>query len=198
MVLLLLALVGGGIGTFVLDDTPGVSPGVQTPESTPTAPPAPVEDVALTTPADATLLRASGVVPGEGGTSRLVLRNEGSAAGRLGIANFSHADEENGITSAEAAVDDSPDEGELSEAVRVRLSMQFSDGRTVRVVGRDRFVPLADVEASNRTYGTIQPGEAATVVLEWRVPAEAGNEIQSDGLRFDIAFGLRPINGTAA
>ncbi len=189
LLLLLLGIFGAGIGTFVLDDMPDTAPGPQTP--TGTEAPETVGEVSLTADADATLLRAEGVVPGDAGTSRLPLRNDGTATGQLAVVSFTVESGENGITSAEARVDDSAAAGELAENLLVRLSVRYSDGETVRVFGSDAFVPLADVEVRNRTVGPLAAGEEATVVFEWRLPTDTGNEVQSDTARFDVVFGLR-------
>lgn len=197
LLLLLLVLVGGGIGTYVLDGGQDAAPGVRTPTETaaPTARPVAVGGVSLAADANTTLLRARGAVPGDEGVSRLALRNDGSAAGELAVANVTVDGGENGIAGPEAAVDDSPADGELAENLLVRLSMQYSDGTTVRVFGGDGFVPLADIGARNRTVGPLDAGEEVTVVFEWRLPAETGNEVQSDTAGFTVVFGLGEPSG---
>ncbi|MFC7195492.1 hypothetical protein ACFQL4_14020 [Halosimplex aquaticum] len=156
LLLLLLVLVGGGIGTFVIEDQGNVMPGIQFPTESPapTSTPGATGDLSLTADANATLLRAEGVAPGDGGVSRLPLRNDGTAAGELAVVSLTVTSEENGITNAEASADDSPAEGELAESLLVRLSVRYSGGETVRVLGGGGFVPLAGAEARNRTIGS--------------------------------------------
>jgi len=196
LVLLLLVVLGGGFGTFVLDDIPDGSPGPGTPSPTPPPAPNATGDVSLTTVAEATLLRVGGVAPGDAGVSRLRLRNTGSAAGELSVTELSVASDENDIVSPELSVDDSPEEGELADALVVRVSAEYPDGETVSVFGDDEFVPIGSLEARNRTIGDgLAAGEDVTIVLEWRLPSGTGNEVQSDSVTFDVAFTLRSTDG---
>jgi len=206
LVVVFLVLVGGGVGTFVLDGTGDSSPGVQTPDgapdSTPTlTPPDP------TTPNDAgnvtfefvdsaTLMQAGNVVPGQSGASERAVRNAGTMAADLAVVNLTVTDRENGLTDPEAAVDDSPGEGELSEHLLVRLTVTYADGETATVFGGDEFVPLADVTATNESIGSgIEADATATLTFEYRVAEAAGNEIQSDTVAFDVGFQLRAPEG---
>ena len=198
LLLLLLVFIGGGLGTFVLDGFPGDSPGPGTPSPSPPVTPNATGNVSLTTVTDATLLRADGVVPGDEGVSRLQLRNTGTMAGELSVTEIAVESDENGIRPPESSVDDSPEEGELDEHLLVRISAEYPDDEIVTVYGDGEFVPIGALEAGNRTIGDgLAAGEDVTVVMEWRIPAETGNEIQSDSVTFDIGFTLRSTNGTA-
>ena len=198
LLLVLLVFVGGGLGTFVLDGFPGDSPGPGTPSPSPPVTPNATGNVSLATAADATLLRADGVVPGDEGVSRLRLRNTGTMEGQLSVTELDVESAENGIRSPELPVDDSPLEGELGEALVVRVSAEFPDGETVAVYGGDEFAPFGTLEAGNRTIGDrLAAGESVTIVAEWRLPAETGNVVQSDSVTFDIEFTLRSTNATA-
>ncbi|WP_436906517.1 hypothetical protein [Halosimplex marinum] len=186
VLLLVLAFVGGGLGTLVLDLPEDVTPGVRTPSGTPEP-----ATVSLETSENRTLLRARDVAPGDSGRSRLTLRNTGSAAGEIGVSGVVVDGSENGVVQAEAAVDDDPSESELPERLLVRLAVRYPDGEAVPVFGDGGFVPLADTEGTNRTVGRLGPGEAVTVVFEWRLPEETGNVVQSDTASFELAFGIR-------
>lgn len=196
LVLLSIVVVGAGIGTYVLDDQQDTTPGTRTPTETaaPTATPV-AGSVSLTADANATLLRAKGVVPGDAGVSRMALRNDGSAAGELAVANLTVSGGENGIASPESSVDDSPAEGELDENLLVRVTVRYSDDAIVRVFGGNGFVSLTDIEARNRTVVSLDADEEVTVVFEWRLPSETDNEVQSDTAGFDVVFGLREPSG---
>jgi len=205
LIVVFLVLVGGGVGTFVLGGNgDGDGPGVQTPatdapsSATPTlTPPDPTTpndsgNVSFEFVDNATLVRAGNVVPGQSGATQRAIRNSGSMTATLAMVSLSVTDSENGLTDPESRVDDSADEGELSEAVLVRLSVTYPDGETATVFGGDQFVPLADVRATNESIGPgIDPGSAATLTLEYRIAQSAGNEIQSDTVAFDIGFQLR-------
>ncbi|QLH84147.1 hypothetical protein [Halosimplex pelagicum] len=198
LLLVLLVFVGGGLGTFVLDGFPDGSPGPGTPSATPAPAPNATGNVSLATVANATLLRADGVVPGEEGVSRLRLRNTGTARGELSVTGFDVESDENGLLPPESPVDDSPEEGELDEHLVVRVSAEYPGGETAAVYGDEGFVPIGSLEAGNRTIGDgLAAGEDVTIVVEWRLPAGTGNEVQSDSVTFDIGFTLRSVNGTA-
>ena len=173
LVLLLLVVLGGGFGTFVLDDIPDRSSDPGTPSPTPSPAPDATGDVSLTTVAEATLLRVDGVTPGDAGVSRLRLRNTGSADGELSGTQYSVASDENGIVSPESSVDDSPEKGELADALVVRVSAEYPDGKTVTVFGDGGFVAIGSLEPRNQTIGDgLAAGEDVTIVLEWRLPPE--------------------------
>lgn len=190
LVLLALVLVGGGIGTFVFGGQPDEAPGIQTPG------PAQNEtgNVSLSTVTGTRMLRATDIAPGDGGASRIELRNTGDREGELVFGNLSVRGAENGITGPEAAVDDTAGQGELADNLEVRLSGEYRTGDTVTVFGTDSFVRLSTVDSRNRTIGPLGPEEVVTIVLEWRLPAETGNEVQGDSVVFDVLFGLRPLS----
>ena len=199
LLLLVLALVGGGIGTFVLNDPvdTGSSPGTPIETAIPPGSNA-TGNVTLAAPEGVTLLDAQDIVPGDQGSSQIILNNVGDLAGSLTISNVNVDDDENGVVSAEAAVDNSPNEGELADEIRVRLSVTYPDGETERVFGSDSFVPLASLESGNRTVSEVlEPGEEAVVVFDWRLPSDVGNVVQSDTVQFDVVFTLRAPNATA-
>ncbi|MFW5949994.1 MAG: hypothetical protein ACOCR6_01425 [archaeon] len=151
--------------------------------------------VSLDTPGDATIMAIGDVVPGDAGTNRLVLENTGRESGTLRIAETTVVDHENGIVEAEAAVDDSPDEGELSDAITVRMRFRYSDGEDAIVVGSNSsFVPLASMNATAPPEQMVAPGERVIVEIEWRIDQTAGNEIQSDSTTFDVVFELSSVD----
>jgi len=212
VLVLVLAAAGGGLGTFVLDIGDDGGPGPGTPDGSPpatgtpsdappsptdTVTPSPGENVTFEFVDGASLANASGVVPGESGETRRAIRNTGTVAATLAVVNVSVIDRENGITAPESDVDDSPDEGELSEHLLVRLSVESPDGETVRVFGGEEFVPLDDVTAENESVGAdLGAGETATLLFEYRIPETVGNEIQSDTVSFDVGFQLRAPDGS--
>ncbi|WP_152436388.1 hypothetical protein [Halosimplex carlsbadense] len=197
LLLLVLVFVGGGLGTFVLDDFPNGSPGPGTPSATPAPAPNATGNVSLTTAADATLLRADGVVPGDEGTSRLRLRNTGTATGELSVTELDVQSDEGGVLPPESPDDDSPEEGELDERLLVRVSAEYPNDETVDLYGDGAFVPIGSLDAGNRTIGDgLAAQQDVIIVVEWRLPAETGNDVQSDSVSFDIAFTLRSVNGT--
>jgi len=200
LLVVFLVVAGGGFGTFVLDEESEESPGPATPTEGPTPslrPPDPTTPTADGTVSfefvdNATLVRAGNVVPGDSGATRRAVRNTGSMTATLAVVDLSITDDEGGLTDPETEVDDSPNEGELSEHLLVRLTMTDADGETATVFGGEGFVTLADLRASNESVGpAIDPGTTTTLTFEYRISEAAGNEIQSDTVDFDVEFQLR-------
>lgn len=189
-----LAVVGAGVGTFALggDDEPASAPAPS--PATPTE----TTNISLSMADRATVLRVDNVTPGESGTERLTLRNDGSDDGVLRIAAVTLTQRENGITGPEAEVDDSPERGELASQFLVELSMVRPDGETVGLFGTgDGSRPLSAVATQNSSGWVSMAGEsAATLELSWRLPDATGNEVQSDSLVLDTTFQLQARNET--
>ena len=190
-------------GTPTPTETPPTTaspPPTETPTSTPppTTPPTttpPGENpLELTFDGDSVIFDYQGVAPGQTGTETVTLANEGAAAGNLSIATIAAVDVENGIVGGEVAVDETPNEGELSSHLRLGLSITYSNGTTVALFGTgDGPRPVAALAAiENRSAsGRLQPGESATVTVSWVLPASTGNEVQSDEVVVDVTFELR-------
>ncbi|WP_181686290.1 hypothetical protein [Halorhabdus salina] len=148
--------------------------------------------VSLDAPDDATLLQTQNVVPGQSGAETVTLTNGGQQAGTIRLATVTVTDHENGIVGPEASVDDSPTEGELSEAVEVKLTFEYPDGERVIVAGSSSsYVSLSSLSGTAAPNKTVEPGQSVTVELDWRIDESVGNEIQSDGTTFDAVFELR-------
>lgn len=129
-------------------------------------------------------------LPGDQISQSVVVKNNGSDPGEI-VTKISHVrDHENNRTEPEAAVDGTPDEGELSSALLVRLVVEWSDGS--RTALTDGYVSLEDIENETNTVSrNLGVDEEATLELDLRVPADAGNEIQSDGVTFDCEIFLK-------
>ncbi|WP_135662581.1 hypothetical protein [Halorhabdus rudnickae] len=148
--------------------------------------------ISLTADGEGSLLEAEDVVPGDTGTETMTLRNAGNRAGQVRLARTTITDLENGIVDPEAFVDDSPNDGELSGAIDVRLAFVYPDGTETRVIGSESsYVTLADVNDSEIPETPLEPGEELNVRLDWRVSEDVGNEIQTDEAIVDAVFQLR-------
>jgi len=149
--------------------------------------------VALRAVGSGVLFEYDTVAPGDGSRERLVLRNAGTQPGELLVADVGVDDSENGIVGPEAAVDNSPNAGELSGAVEAVVSVRYPDGTTEYLYGTEQGAkPLADIADADAAGGEqLGPGTEAEVVVDWQVPGSAGNEIQSDALTMDVRFQLR-------
>lgn len=134
------------------------------------------------------------VKPGEGGTETIVLSNTGGVTGNLSVENITAVDAENGLVDPEEDVDDTPTEGELSEHLRVAMSVTYPDGTTLWVFGTGHgpriLADLAAIETRSASR-PLAPGEEATVTVEWLLPSSTGNVVQSDEVSVDVVFALR-------
>ena len=123
---------------------------------------------------------------------------------------------ENEQSEPEMDVDDTPDEGELADAMQVTVSYCTDDGEGGNVIGDeivsgslaevmlalqagvplssdgDADAPLADRPTFDGVTEPFVEGEPNVdeqcVCFEWSVPASVGNEIQTDSVAFDFEF----------
>lgn len=210
----------GGPGPPSETDTPTATPGTGTATPAPTATPTPdgtgteepgggstsgggggsdppaTPSPGLELGGDGQLLDTAGLVPGESGEGTLTLRNAENVGGNLSVTVVDVTDEENGVTDPESSVDSSPDEGELSSHLEVRVAIEDGSTREYVLGTESGYVPLEDLPANapSSEY-LLESGEEVTLVMEWRLPSSAGNEIQSDGVTVDLGLLLESTNG---
>lgn len=137
---------------------------------------------------DTATIQVGDIHPGHRSNVSVVVGNSGSNSGAVGVAVGNVTDQENGLTGPERAVDDTPDEGELSSELRVRLAVVRAGESDPEYLfgGPSEYVPLASLAGVHNTTGWgLDSGETATLRFDIRVPSEAGNEIQSDSVSFD-------------
>jgi hypothetical protein len=149
--------------------------------------------VDLTADGSTVLVEASALAPGHDGQNSVTFENAGDVSGRLLVNDTVVVDHENSLLDPEKAVGDDATTGELSGALQVRLSVNYADGTTEYLFGTaGGYVTLASLDGADRSSTeTIGAGEQATVTFEWRLPTSTGNEVQSDGVEFDLDFVLR-------
>jgi len=137
-------------------------------------------------------VEATNVLPGDAGNESATLKNNGTVNGTLLAAFDNVTDDENGLTEPELEAGDDGSDGELSEHLRVRLSVDTGDGAEEYLFGNEtEYVRLSDIEeGTNMTDGVLDADENATVTLDWKLPKETGNEVQSDRVTFDLIFHL--------
>ena len=138
-------------------------------------------------------VQATNVLPGDEGSESATIRNNGTVNGTLLAAFDNVTDTENGLTEPEMEAGDDSSDGELSEHLRVRLSVHPEGGDREYLFGNeteDGYVRLDDIAGNNMTDGVLDADENATVTLDWRLPEETGNEVQSDRVTFDLIFYL--------
>ncbi|MFB6188828.1 MAG: hypothetical protein ABEI57_02995 [Halapricum sp.] len=192
LIVLVLAVLGAGIGSFVLNGDDG-RPGVRTPTPTPTPTPTDRQNVSLTTGAETQLLNASDVTPGTRGTRSVTFRNVGPDTGALSIATISLNQSENGLTDPEAAVDDSNTTGELGRNLLVTVTFVSPNGERVPLYGTaDGPRPLRALPSLGRSADvTLAGGQAARLEFDWRLPHGVGNVVQSDSVDLNATIQLR-------
>jgi hypothetical protein len=136
-------------------------------------------------------VEAANVLPGDEGSESTTIRNNGTINGTLLAAFDSINDTENGLTGPEMEAGDDASDGELSEHLRVRLLVNTTDGNTEYLFGNEsEYVRLSDIEGTNMTDGVLDVDGNATVTLDWRLPKETDNRVQSDRVTFDLLFYL--------
>jgi hypothetical protein len=112
------------------------------------------------------------------------------------------ADLENGCTEPEAEVDDTCGEtgegdGELDDELEMTLWYDDGDGvrqpgETVIADGKASEVmdsPIAlDSDLTDSEQTPFDPSETRYIGVEWNLPKETGNVVQSDSFKFDAVF----------
>lgn len=137
-------------------------------------------------------------VPGGNWTASGVVENDGDVAGELNITNVSVVSYENGRTEPERAVDDTGGDpgrgaGELDEALQVKL-LVVEDGEREPLFDDDSgYVPVESLEGREIDVTELGPGEEAELVVQYRLPASVGNEVQTDSVVVDFGFTLVEI-----
>lgn len=147
-------------------------------------------------------LSVTNAKPGDSGSGASGITNDGTIDGHLDLTVENVRNEENGRNGPEKdAGDGSADEGELGDHLTVWIGFdrddeQLTDNRTGAVdTETDEAVPvdgekLNDAEGSYDTNFALGSGESANLVMEWEIPDETGNEIQSDEVLFDVVVTL--------
>jgi hypothetical protein len=123
------------------------------------------------------------VLPGDADLETLTLTNVGNETADVSVGDISISQGENGLTEPEAKVDDSAG-GELGALASGRVYFETADSTTIDVVGgRDRTVPIEQFPAERSDASVaVAPNESVTLVVEWAVPSDVGNVVQTDSV----------------
>jgi spore coat-associated protein N len=113
----------------------------------------------------------------QGNAGTITVKNAGTISGNLVVSSANIVEDENGMNDAEQAVDSTAD-GELGNAITISIY----DGATSLYQG-------SVAGLINANLGTLAGAEEKTLTINYAV-SDAGNEIQSDILEFDLAFTL--------
>lgn len=150
-------------------------------------------NLSLETQGSAVLLQVGELAPGDTESGSVVVRNSGSVAGTLGVADVNVTDDENGIREPERALGDTAATGELSDHLEVRLWITYVNGTTEYLAGSDTStVTLATLDGVSR-QGTraVSGGNQATIEIEVTLPESTGNEVQSDRVDLTVPIVLQ-------
>ena len=150
------------------------------------------------------------VKPGDSGSLKFCPKVVDNPAwvfvGSTGVVDY-----ENGLTEPEADVDGSGGSpgagaGELSEAIQATVSYCTESGETIRTLNNPDDYTLADLAVDlklgfpldgdpetggTQAYPASADAETQTgpcICVDWELPTEVGNEVQTDSVEFDVTF----------
>lgn len=131
------------------------------------------------------------LLPGASTTATMLVANQGSSAGRLGLQAVGVVNHENGCTEPEGDVDAScsADEGEMSDALVVKAFIDRT-GKLAFPTEPAWAGPFRDFAVGTNVRAGMAAGEIWGVRLELALPLTAGNEVQSDEVGFALAVSL--------
>lgn len=128
------------------------------------------------------------------GAKTWVVTNKGTLLGRLYFKLDNIKNLENGCNTPESAVDTTcgnPGDGEGELGKMIDVKAYLNNNLIVQTKLDDLNKDTIANTWNNLTPVIIQPGQSASVKLEWSLaPDNYGNEIQSDSLSFDVDFDL--------
>lgn len=140
--------------------------------------------------------------PGDSGSGASTIENEGTIDGTVDLEVTNVRNEENGRNDPERdAGDESGDEGELGDNLTVWIGFdrddeELRDSRTAGVDAEDDEAYAANGVTINEAEGNtaegyeLDSGDSANLVVEWEIPEDTGNEVQSDEVLFDLVVTL--------
>jgi hypothetical protein len=131
------------------------------------------------------------LVPGAAVTRTVLVANRGSSSGRLSVRAVGVADHENGCSEPEAREDITcgNDDGEMRDALTVKAFVDVAGGSGFPAVAawQGSFADLASGVEFDRP---LDPAGIWGLALELTLPADAGNQLQTDDVTFALAFAL--------
>lgn len=143
--------------------------------------------------------------PGDSGRGASNIKNEGTIDGSVDLEVTNVRNNENGRNDPEReAGDESGDQGELGQNLNVWIGFdrddeELRDNRTAGQPATDTETDeafAAEGETINEAEGNtvegyqLNSGDSANLVVEWEIPEDTGNEVQSDEVLFDLVVTL--------
>lgn len=131
------------------------------------------------------------VKPGDSGSEKAKLKNEGNVAGTVYVKISNIVNEENGLKAPELALvpPDTDATGELGANLIVTIKV---DGGAPLYSG-----PVNSFGGAYKVDGVLNGGASKDLIIDWSVPTSVGNIIQSDKLKFDVNVALVQVGGPA-
>jgi hypothetical protein len=152
-------------------------------------------NLSLETRGSTVMLQVEEFTPGDTASGSVVVRNSGSNAGTVGVADVNVTDDENGLQEPERALGDTAATGELSDHLEVTMWITYADGTTEYLAGSATSnVTLATLDGTSE-QGTraVAGGDQATVAIQVTLPASTGNEVQSDHVELTVPIVLQEL-----
>ncbi|MFH1890030.1 MAG: TasA family protein [Candidatus Kuenenbacteria bacterium] len=137
--------------------------------------------------------------PGDSGSGTWIVNNVGNLGGFLDLESINLADDDNNCNDPESDVDDSctlTGGGELSANMNVDLFVDVNNNASLDA-GEEVIYSgaLSSIALSYDLNLALASGDTNYISLNWIIPADSGNIIQSDGLELDITFELAQTEG---
>jgi len=120
------------------------------------------------------------------------VKNVGSLSGELTVTITNVVNYEKGQNEPEALVDSTSgeNEGELGGKLRIQV---WRDGIWTYEIGNINAANGAEIIPGFKPSVILNPGEETILQISWCVYSDAGNEIQSDSVEFDVVFHLDQV-----
>ncbi len=154
-------------------------------------------------PCTSTVFDISNLKPGDSGTATIRLKNVGTLpkqgkmpyTSKVFITFENLTEDDVSCSEPESEVDDtcgSGQEGELSEKLNIRVRDYWDPNCSSNLRFEETHTLAGWVNDKGKTFlnDDMPSGDVNCIVIDWSVPIDAGNIIQSDKATFDIKFTL--------
>jgi hypothetical protein len=127
------------------------------------------------------------VLPGDSGRETVSFTNAGNETAMVSVGSIEISQRENGLTEPESKVDDSAG-GELGSLTSGKVFFESDDSTTTYVVGGSEQVYSIESFSTERSdvSVTVAPNESVRLGVEWFVPSDTGDVIQTDSVSINM------------
>jgi hypothetical protein len=151
----------------------------------------------LTVAGPVPLFDLADLAPGDHGEVELTITNEMPTSARFSMQIVDLRSDDFGCNEPESEAGDTScgqDDGELDAALELTLREAPSDGTTLGALRTDRLSAWADLGVEDPS--TLTAGATRTYTIEYELPADATNLVQSDRVSFALDLRLDQAVGT--